>query len=390
MRLILLVHKYMPDIKWMRNLMKWGKLKKIDRYALSAKDVALGEKSEAEKRRIVRKYRSKWSADCAEALKDAYDNMKNFAERFNPEDKEKILEDILFCRFAYGFSAGEYFAFHLMEKTASERRSYISDRYRKKISYYLNDIIEMDIFLNKFRTYEVYKDAFKRDAICIKSRDNKDEYLEYVKRHPVFVKKNVSLSRGRGVELVNLNNDTRTAEDLFNHILDCGTCILEEQIEQGDELAVIHPSSINTVRCVTVRVNGKIHIPYCILRMGHGGSFVDNASAGGVVAVIDPKTGKICSDGMDEKNQLYPEHPDSHILLKGFQIPDWNELLDFVNDIASRREKINYVGWDLAYSKKGWVIVEGNCTAQLEARQILSGGMKKEFDNIMNRNLDKN
>ena len=57
------------------------------------------------------------------------------------------------------------------------------------------------------------------------------------------------------------------------------------------------------------------------LRMGREGSFVDNFSAGGISALIDPDSGVIYTDGADKKGHSYECHPDSKVNdLKGFGI----------------------------------------------------------------------
>lgn len=59
--------------------------------------------------------------------------------------------------------------------------------------------------------------------------------------------------------------------------------IAEELLEQCPEMAALHPSSVNTVRALTIR--GKLCS--AVLRMGVGGGFVDNGCSGGIFAGLD-------------------------------------------------------------------------------------------------------
>ncbi len=111
--------------------------------------------------------------------------------------------------------------------------------------------------------------------------------------------------------------------------------VLEEKIVQDETMSSLHPSSVNTFRIVTYKKpSGEIvvHLPF--IKIGQKGSFVDNGGAGGILALIDEKTGVIITDGKDELNNIYKKHPDTKIKLKGFQIPMWNEIKELAK-IAS-------------------------------------------------------
>jgi len=384
-----LVRKYCPDIKWLRDAMKWAKIRKIDKCALSESAVAAGEKGAAERDQCVAQCRKKWPEEYNQFVK-AFEAIAGQNEPVIEQyGLENIKNDCLFCHFAYGFSEGEYFAFKLYEKSIQQRKSYVSDRYRQKMSYYMNDIIEMEVFFDKWKTSQKYAPFYKRDTMLAGSEKDFTAFEAFTQKHDTFVVKPYKLSRGRGVHLEKAPRDRAAKGNLFSDIIRDGKKILEEPIIQGDALGVFHPESVNTIRCVAIVKNNELHIPYCILRMGKGDSFVDNASAGGVFAIIDPETGEIVSDGIDENNNHYTEHPDTHIPFKGHRISQWDSLLEFVREIAFFDPKITYVGWDIAYCRdKGWMIVEGNCTCQLEARQVACGhGMKEEFDSIIGRKL---
>ena len=68
-------------------------------------------------------------------------------------------------------------------------------------------------------------------------------------------------------------------------------------------------------------------------------------------------------------------------------MPKWDSFLSLIRDIATRKEGLRFIGWDMAYSTKGWCVVEGNYAPQLEARQVLCGGMRDEFEAIIERAL---
>lgn len=384
MHLTSLARQYCPETRLTSDLIRWAKIKWIGRCDLTDQEVTEGEHNEEIRERIIQKCKKRWNKIYRMFEKDAIKNAKSHIGQELLVGSQ-LYSDIIFCNFAYGFTADEYFAFELENKSANERHKYASDRYRRKMAFMLNDFFAIGVFLDKFQTYQELKDVFLRDAISVKSDKDKESFLEFIRNHPNFIKKRVDLARGESVELVSVQNRMQSPEQLFQYIRKNGHCILEEQIEQAPALAIFHPSSVNTIRCISFRVGNKLEIPYCILRTGRGSSVIDNASAGGISAAIDAKTGVVFTNGMDEKNNVYAIHPDGQIPFKGYQIPDWASFLELIQDVATRREGVNCIGWDVAYSTKGWCIVEGNFAPQIEARQVLCGGMKAEFDALINK-----
>ena len=163
--------------------------------------------------------------------------------------------------------------------------------------------------------------------------------------------------------------------------------ILEEQIIQNKKMASLHPNSLNTLRIVTyLDEKGKITIHMPFIKIGQKGSFVDNGGSGGILAQIDPKNGTIITDGKDELNNRYVKHPDTNIIFKGFEIPEWNEVIKLVTKAANEFTKTRYIGWDVGISKdNGPVIVEANGKTQFIGQQITDEiGKRKNLEKLIN------
>ena len=105
--------------------------------------------------------------------------------------------------------------------------------------------------------------------------------------------------------------------------------------------------------------------------------------ASGYGALIDEKTGTIISDGIDWKGDKEKVHPDSNITFKGFKIPKWDELLEMVKQLSSELSAMHCVGWDLALTDKGWVLVEGNARPQCVTIQSFTGKGYRDVYNKM-------
>lgn len=147
---------------------------------------------------------------------------------------------------------------------------------------------------------------------------------------------------------------------VIEQMLDAGPFVIEELIVQANEMAILHQQSINTVRLVTFVVDGEVHIVGGAVRMGLGKSNVDNAGSGGIFASLDICGGFVNSMAVDVNGNHYSVHPDTQCKIVGFDIPQWREAIELVKEVALVIKSAAVVAWDLAYSTKGWLIVEGN------------------------------
>lgn len=87
---------------------------------------------------------------------------------------------------------------------------------------------------------------------------------------------------------------------------------------------------------------------------------IANVSANSIFTLVNVKTGQVSTDGCDYNDNIYIVHPETGIHFKGFQIPMWYEVLKILERAAARVPQIGYVGWDVAITEDGPVIIEGN------------------------------
>lgn len=172
---------------------------------------------------------------------------------------------------------------------------------------------------------------------------------------------------------------------MFDELIANGTYVIEELIQQDDRLSEFNSSSLNTVRMPSFRHGKNIRFGWPNMRFGRNGSVVDNAASGGVFALVNLQTGELFTDAQDEKGHIYEYHPDSKKKFKGYVIPEWKQLLEVVKTAhLALSEKDVYVGFDVALSTKGWVIVEGNWGDIICQQIALKRGLRKEFVELLN------
>jgi hypothetical protein len=139
---------------------------------------------------------------------------------------------------------------------------------------------------------------------------------------------------------------------------------MEELLKNCEELSIINPSSLNTVRATTlIKKDGTPIIVSIILRVGDPGSHVDNWGAGGVGYNFDLETGVCNMYGRDKKNRPYVCHPGSNVQMIGYKLPRFEELKQYVLNLTKVYPDARYVGWDVAITPNGFDLVEMNCPA---------------------------
>lgn len=297
------------------------------------------------------------------------------------------VDDLLWCRIARGFSADEYLCYGFSSKTEEERRAFFSDRESVRFSYQVNDPDAMRLFSDKSLTYEAFKDGYGREALPLRSENDLPAFEAFLARHPVFVKKPVFGSCGRGVERVVFPSCGKNAAALLRSLLAGGAVLAEEPITQHEALAAFHPHSVNTVRVVTLAGRNGVYAAYGFLKTGRSGSFTDNGASGGVMAGIDVSTGVIVTDGVDERGVRYERHPDTGAALRGVALPAWQSLTALCVSSAERVPAVRFIGWDAAYTGRGWVIVEGNAQSELIGPQATAGrGLRREITAYLKEN----
>lgn len=156
-------------------------------------------------------------------------------------------------------------------------------------------------------------------------------------------------------------NDYENVDAMAASLQRCNDGVCEELIKQAPEITLFHHGSVNTVRLAVVRgMDGEVRIYGATLKVGQGNTAVDSICKGGLCANIDFESGIIITDAVDTYGNKYVTHPDTDIKFKGFQIPRWQDLKQLCLEISDVIPSVRYVGWDMALSENGWVIVEGN------------------------------
>ena len=293
---------------------------------------------------------------CKMALKEIDRQWKNvdFWVKENLS-KKSLLRDMIYSLHRFGVSFQEYFMFKFYNLNTLGRISFSNLKLHYGYSQLANLSSVRDLFEDKGKLYEKLKSFYKRDLLVVYDTQQENELSAFLARHSEFIYKPYKGHSGIGIKVFHSYSG-----GVIKQMLDSGPFVIEELIVQANEMAILHQQSINTVRLVTFVVDGEVHIVGGAVRMGLGKSNVDNAGSGGIFASLDIYGGFVNSMAVDCNGNHYSVHPDTHCKIVGFDIPQWREAIELVKEVALVIKSAVVVAWDLAYSTKGWLIVEGN------------------------------
>ncbi len=273
--------------------------------------------------------------------------------------RPRIFFDMVNCTLRFGAGYYDYQIFAFYNLTNKQRSTFMTRLISKKFNTFMNDYTYAHYLENKDEFNERYKKYIGRDYIQFQNAD-KEEVREFCSKHPVLFCKMQDLECGHGCERIHVS-DYEDFDKLYDYLKEKNFCILEENIEQHPDVKKLYPNAVNTMRFITVLdKDGEPHLLYIVQKMGIGGSIIDNNC---LFAPVNPKTGEIkypAHSGDTLKGIIYTEHPETHVHLQGYTIPYVREAVKMVLEAAKVTPQIRYVGWDVATTPNGPVIIEGN------------------------------
>jgi len=154
--------------------------------------------------------------------------------------------------------------------------------------------------------------------------------------------------------------------------------LIQECLVNHPELRDLTAGALSTLRIYTfLNEAGEVEHIFSMLRMSRDSRrIVDNVCRGGLAAKVDPATGTIgpaTDSGTLARTGWLDRHPFTGAPLSGRPIPFWREALALAISAHREIEAPFMVGWDIAITAAGPVIVEGNKAPDVDIEQRLSG-----------------
>ena len=182
----------------------------------------------------------------------------------------------------------------------------------------------------------------------------------------VFVKPAIHSGGGANVQRITEPDAESRKNDLTIWLAEmCGPdYVCQAPIEQHPDLARVHPESVNTLRIMTLNLNGHISVCSTVLRMGVAGGAVDNQASGGISVGV-AADGFLKTSAVTKLGQRHHHHPTTGQQFQGFAVPSCMRARQFVQSLHGQLPHFRLVSWDIAVSPDGKLkLIELNLAGQ--------------------------
>lgn len=145
-----------------------------------------------------------------------------------------------------------------------------------------------------------------------------------------------------------------------------GSILVQPLVFPHKVLGAFRKKATPTVRIITYldQENGAIKPDSAMFRFSwKEESVVDNASAGGMVAPICIKSGRLgAATGIEGELHInrWEYLPERKMCINGFTMPYWLETINLVTQAHNYFTQYLVIGWDIIITDQGPVILEGN------------------------------
>jgi len=296
----------------------------------------------------------------------------------------------------YGKRVNKFWHAAIASVNGIEDEHYIpTDIWYLEILPWLNRLALHDAYTDKNST-DVFLEGFNAPATILKKingnfylRKNHqvslDAAYEHLMQHEgtVFIKPSFTAD-GKNVRALFINDNKIFMEDnlvSFKGLDDeyGSDYLIQAKIEQHPIMQEIYPGSVNTLRMVTFRFKGKIHLLFTFARFGNSGHVVDNIGAGGLGCRVSEK-GRLNKFAIDKLGRKFERHPFSNYVFEEAVIPNMSSFSDYVISLHNQLPYFDIVSWDIAVGPNAEpILIELNLAGESTIYQMINGPLFGSF-----------
>lgn len=316
---------------------------------------------------------------------------KNAAEfqKFSGKSKLRQLLEIIYYRF-HGFSPVSYYAIPLFLE--SGKRPLISEQKYHELERYLNPRHTGVVPFNKWiqscfwkgngLPHAVTLGFIKKQSGVLNGKVLKGTEKElcsfFSKSELPLVIKPINGANGIGFDIIDKYNRADMTVTLrkkgemtlkafksllFSDNVGANGYVVQEYIVQHPEVANFFSHSVNSLRVVThMDQNGDFYVDCALMKFGAGNSITDNNNVEGrVFAFMDIASGFLEKGFISAlSHRPVALHPDTKYPIERYRVPFWKECLELALNAHSYLPFPRHLGWDIAISHDGPLIIELN------------------------------
>ena len=309
-----------------------------------------------------------------------YGDLKEISKRVH-KPAWLMFVDAGICFIKYRSGLQDYLNFKFYEKSAAERRTYVTTGDEYYAYQVLCPLEYAEFFSDKVNFHKNFAKYARREYCS--PEDGLEAFEAFCERHPSFVKKPRYGLGGGGVVKVDAA-DIADKQAFLDEMRENGEFV-EELVVQDERWSALSPST-NTLRVMTFANNDQSRLVLAVARVGSGATIMDNFHQGGMGVLVDTERGCLVGNGFDKKVNESPVSP-TGVVFDGYPIPYWDEVVEMVCEAALVNQGVKLIGWDVALAKDGPLLIEANRGPGWDVTQVPAQHGQKDLLNEMLREV---
>jgi hypothetical protein len=337
------------------------------------------------------------------------DNLMGASRTWGRGPFAQLMDILRLTVFSSRVTVDDYYKFGLFDTkrlSRDDQRMFVGDRANRRFNYAINNpkvargfqIIDdkplLNLLLNQSGipapTIQALASINRQfgQVPAIATEAALAEFLRTRARYPLFGKPmSSSLSMGAasinhlsadGQSLVFASGQKPSVDAFAAEVFDSygEGFLFQDRIQQHPDLVKICGEAVGTVRLVTIREGVEMRPFYALWKIPSTTAVADNFwRKGNMVALLDVDTGEIVRvrEGTGASAEDVTTHGETGVPLLGLKLPFWDEVRAIAVLAAKIVPTMRILGWDIAISPTGPIIVEGNTNPSHPMYQVASG-----------------
>lgn len=194
------------------------------------------------------------------------------------------------------------------------------------------------------------------------------------KRTGVVIKECRS-SGGKGVVFV---NGCTTSSEVRDALKKSKYITVQKVIKQHADMAKMNESSVNTIRIMTIMIDGVTEVLSAVVRIGEAGSLVDNFHSGGVSCGINTD-GTLKDFACYVNGERIYRHKNGFVFADG-KVPNFEMACSEVKRLHYSLPMFGIISWDICINEYGEpVVIEYNIGGGITVHQLSNGPLYGKY-----------
>lgn len=273
-------------------------------------------------------------------------------------DPRYLEKDIIKAKRLNHISLGEYEWMGYYALSPAQKRSMSTLWTRAELRKKYTKRLYKGVLMDKYVFSKVFAQYYGRK--CLLSQEiTRDELDGLAGEAGKVVYKPISKGSGTGVRIIKAAT-AQERDEAFSKLRALPRGIVEEWIQQHEVLNTLNPGAVSIVRFYSVCTPAGCYLFAPVLTTAITRS-IANGCQDALTAIADIRTGLVITDAVDQ-NKLTEckTHPVTGTPFKGLQLPYWDETIAMMKKVVPQAWYISNIGWDVAITDHGPVLVEAN------------------------------